>query len=410
MKLRLNNERACSPRERSDTRRAQFYSGRRVGEACSPTVALPRYNRGVLRARALTGDGWETELEGPWKALVSESSTATPFQTWEWQTTWWKHYARTRRPYILGVYEGEDLIGLMPLMISRGPWRTLRAMCSGASDYLHPLVRSGYEASFAELLQSHLRELSEVDLIDLHQLRETTPLAGLMQGGKVLEQATCLVLDLPATFDAYLATLNKSLRFDVRKLDKELFISGRAFIEEVGLAELDRAMETFFETHRKRWRKRGLPGAFVGSRSERFHREWGELAARNGWLWMAILHFDGNAVGVIYAMRLGSTCFYYQAGMDPAASAISPGSLLVGHTIRRAITEGLSTFDFLRGDEPYKRRWKPQHEYKNLRFIVRSGGLMGKMGEAWNEAGSKVEEKVRARLEGGSLLGNPKKN
>jgi len=363
----------------------------------------------VLRSRALTGGDWETELERPWKALVSESATATPFQTWEWQTTWWKHYARTRRPLIFAAYEGDDLIGLMPLMKSGGPWRTVRAMCSGASDYLHPLVRTGYESSCAEQLHSFLEELGDVDLVDLHQLRETTPLAGLMEGAKVVEQATCLVLDLPSTFDEYLATLNKSLRFDVRKLDKELFTSGRARIEEVGLDSLDRAMETFFETHRMRWRKRGLPGAFIGSRTERFHREWAGLALQNGWLWMSILHFDGKAVGTIYAMRLGKGCFYYQAGFDPEASSISPGTLLVGHTIRRAISEGLTTFDFLRGDEPYKRRWKPQHEYKNLRFILPSRGLLGKMGQAWNEVGSRVEGKVRARLEGGELMPGKRK-
>jgi CelD/BcsL family acetyltransferase involved in cellulose biosynthesis len=289
-------------------------------------------------------------------------------------------------------------------MRSGGPWRTVRAMSSGASDYLHPLVRTGYETPFAESLAVELSSLGDVDLIDLHQQRETTPLVGLMAESKTVEQATCLVLDLPATFDAYLATLNKSLRFDVRKLDKELFTSGRARIEEVTSDSLDRALEAFFETHRKRWRKRGLPGAFIGARTERFHRDWTQQAVANGWLWMSILHFDDNPVGVIYAMRLGASCFYYQAGFDPGASAISPGTLLVGHTIRRAINEGLTTFDFLRGDEPYKRRWKPQHEFRNLRFISPSKGVMGKMGQAWNEAGSKVEAKVRAKLEGGDLL------
>jgi len=380
----------------------------------------------VLRTRVIASPDWATELEDAWKELVSASPSATPFQTWEWQSTWWGQYAKRRRPYILLVEEGSDFVGLMPMMVSRGAWSALRAMASGASDYLHPLARAGFEQVAAQKLAEHLRELDDVDLVDLHQVRETQPLARAFGAGAcaVVEmdsepvgvresgdksphskkQATCLVLDLPDTFDAYLATLSKSLRFDVRKLDKELFSKGKAKIEPATEDTLDKALDVFFETHRKRWRKRGLPGAFVGSRSERFQREWAFRAQRNGWLWLSVLTVEDKPVGTIYAMRLGDTTYYYQAGFDPESSAISPGTLLVGHTIRRAIAEGVRTFDFLRGDEPYKRRWKPQQEYHNLRLMAPTRGLLGKVGQAWNDMGSRLETRVRARLEGRGLL------
>ena len=77
----------------------------------------------------------------------------------------------------------------------------------------------------------------------------------------------------------------------------------------------------------------------------------------------------------------------------------------MAHTIRRAIDEGKTSFDFLRGDEPYKRRWKPQHVLKNYRLITPAKGLMGQLGSAWNGVGGRVETRIRARLEGRSLLG-----
>jgi CelD/BcsL family acetyltransferase involved in cellulose biosynthesis len=357
----------------------------------------------VLRTEIITGPDWAEKLERPWQELVSQSDSSTPFQSWEWQSIWWKHYAKKRRPNIFCLYEGDDLVGLMPMMTSRGAWSTLRAMTSGASDYLHPIARTGYETLLAEQLAEYATGLEEVDLVDLHQIRENQPISGLLQPQKVVHQATCLVLDLPDTFDAYLATLNKSLRYDVRKLDKELFTSGKARIQEIELDQVQEGLDAFFETHKKRWRKRGLPGAFMG-RAERFHREWAEVARQRGWLWLSLLHHEDKIVGTIYAMRFGNACYYYQAGFDPEASAISPGSLLVGYTIRKAINEGLKTFDFLRGDEPYKRRWKPQHEYRNLRYITPAKGLLGKIGQAWNDAGSRVEHKVRARLEGRGLF------
>ncbi|HEY0867109.1 MAG TPA: GNAT family N-acetyltransferase [Fimbriimonas sp.] len=341
-------------------------------------------------------------LQGPWRELFASAPSATPFQTYEWQSVWWRHYRAGKKPYVVAVEEGNDLVGLMPLARTAGPWRTLRPMGAGPSDYLHPLARKGYEAAVSEAVAGHLREAEAFDLLDLHQVRETQPFAAVAPGYP-MEQAGCLLLDLPATYDAYLGMLGKSLRYDVRKLDKSLFKEGKAAVEPVGPGEIDLGMDILFEQHRLRWRKRGLPGAFLG-RAIRFHKEWAQGAATAGWLRLSILRFEGNPIGAIYAMAAHNTCFYYQAGFDPAHGSISPGTLLVATTIRRAIEDGIRHFDFMRGDEPYKRRWKPQHVLKNRRFVFARPGFRGELGRSWNLAGSKVENRIRQRLEGKGLL------
>ncbi len=355
--------------------------------------------------RVFTGSSLFQELQGDWQELARTSSSATPFQTHEWHSTWCKHYLRAKRPLVIAYYQGDDLVGLMPMVEGIAPWRTLRPMGVGPSDYLHPLTRDGFESSVAEKLAADFAEMRKIDLIDLHQVRETRALAEAMKG-TVIEQATCLLLDLPTTYEAYLQTLGKSLRYDVRKLDKTLFVSGKAAIEPVGQGQTDQGLEILFEQHQKRWRARqgvlGV-GAFVGP-SAAFHREWAPIAAKNGWLWLSILKYEGNPIGAIYAMAVGATVYYYQAGFDPAMGSVSPGTLLVAATIRRSIEEGKAHFDFMRGDEPYKRRWKPQHILRNLRFLAPSDGLRGRLGSQWNLSGSRVESRVRARLEGKGLL------
>jgi CelD/BcsL family acetyltransferase involved in cellulose biosynthesis len=350
----------------------------------------------------LTGPDSVEQARGGWQALVADSPTATPFQTWEWQSTWWRHFPRLKRPYLIAVDEGDDLVGLMPLTITQGAWRAARPMGAGASDYLHPIARSGYEEQVAAAISEHLKSSRDFDVLDLHQVRETQPLACGLGWAKRSEQATCLVLDLPGTYDAYLATLSKSLRYDVKKLDKSLFSEGKAAVEQVRPDEIGQGMEMLFEQHKKRWRKRGLPGAFIG-RLQDFHMDWARLSIERGWLWLSILRLEGEPIGAIYAMALGETCYFYQAGFDPSKGSISPGSLLVAATIRRAIEEGKTKFDFLRGDEPYKRRWKPQHEYKNVRLVAPMDAR-GRLGVRWIEAASRVEMKVRERLEGKGLV------
>jgi CelD/BcsL family acetyltransferase involved in cellulose biosynthesis len=353
----------------------------------------------VLVVRLVEDQG---ALEGAWRELFADSPSATPFQTYDWQATWWRHYGAGKKPYLVAVEEGRDLVGLMPMARFSGAWRTLRSAGAGPSDYLHPLARDGHETAVAEAVGGYLREMRGFDLLDLHQVRESLPFASAAPGDS-FDQAACLVLDLPRSYDEYLAMLGKSLRYDVRKLDKTLFKEGKATVQQVTPDEVGLGMDILFEQHRMRWRKRGLPGAFLG-KAVRFHKEWADRAVREGWLWLSILRLEGQPIGAIYAMSAHETCYFYQAGFDPSHGSISPGTLLVASTIRRAIEEGKAHFDFMRGDEPYKRRWKPQHALANRRIVLARPGLRGEVGLSWNLAGSKVERRVRERLEGKGLF------
>ena len=84
--------------------------------------------------------------------------------------------------------------------------------------------------------------------------------------------------------------------------------------------------------------------------------------------------------------------------------------MLIADAIRRAIDTGLTRFDFLRGDEPYKRRWKPQHELRNLRFVIPRHGPASRAAASWNIFGAGIEQRIRARLEGHAVTSkNPRR-
>jgi hypothetical protein len=237
--------------------------------------------------------------------------------------------------------------------------------------------------------------MSHVDLIDWHQVRETRDLA---RGKESVHQASCIVVDLPKTFEEFVAAQGKNLRYDLRKAFKPPFSTGEATIEDVG----PEGFEMLVDLHKQRWRKRGLPGAFVG-RALRFHREWVHRCQAEGMLRLISLKMSGQPIASLYAMKLGETTYYYQAGVMMQPGSLSPGLMLLGATAKRAIEEGCKQFDFMRGDEAYKQRWKPHRIYTNVRLIepLTSAGRAGAQVNTW---GSRVEGRVRARLEGKGLL------
>ncbi len=346
------------------------------------------------------GSVFDRYSEG-WNVLHRTSEDATPFQSMLWQQTWLRHFSSGNRLRTIVVREGNDLVGLYPLIRSIAPWSPMRPAGVGPSDYLAPLTLERSEPVY-DAIRSALQDLSKRHLVDLHQMPSDHPFTESLSSFERIDQAKCLVLDLPTSFEEYVAGLSKSLRYDVRRLEGKALKEKGARVEWIAPDTVDAFAEQFFYLHRLRWKSRGLPGAFFG-KGENFQRDWMRAAVQDGTLIMNRLMADGKPVGCVYAMRSGATCYFYQAGMDPEASSLSPGTILVAKMIEQAILEGCRTFDFMRGDEPYKRRWKPTRERTNYRILLPSQNVVGKAGQWWNETAWRVELKVRDRLEGKSL-------
>src|SRR5215204_3613143 len=111
-------------------------------------------------------------LEGAWEELYRHCPTATPFQSWAWLYSWWEHYGEGYRLRLVTVRsEGGSLVGVLPLMVERGPLRRLLLVGSGVSDYLDVLVREGWEERVAQAASRALGEVGPWRVADLQELR-----------------------------------------------------------------------------------------------------------------------------------------------------------------------------------------------------------------------------------------------
>ena len=340
-------------------------------------------------------------ISNDWQELYGASPYASPFQSPQWIRIWSDTFSKANGLKTIVVREGHDLVGLFPMVRTIAPWRSLRPAGVGPSDYLGPLLLNNDQAN-TEALAEAIQYLSKRHLIDLHQMPSDHPFATQLLEGTRVEQARCLILDLPNSFEDYVAGLSKSLRYDVRRLEGKALKEKGAVVQWADEETIGEFTQQFFDLHKARWKSRGLPGAFMG-KGERFQEKWMHDAIKSGTVIMNRLVSDGTSVGSVYAMKQGQTCYFYQAGMDPSASALSPGTILVSKMIERAIDLGCTTFDFMRGDEPYKRRWKPTRERENSRILIAPQNVVGKTGMWWNSTAWRVELKVRQRLEGKSL-------
>ena len=105
------------------------------------------------------------------------------------------------------------------------------------------------------------------------------------------------------------------------------------------------------------WRERRLSGVLADAPSRRFLALAASALLDAGMLRLHVLHIRGQAVAAYCGLLDGARACYYIGGFDPAWARCSPGTQVIGYAIEEAIAAGATSFDFLRGREPYKHRW-----------------------------------------------------
>jgi len=304
-------------------------------------------------------DRWDVFDEPTWNGLLDRSAAPVVFQTWQWQTNWWNVFGRGRQLRLLQVTDEKgQLVGVLPLYAESGS--TLRLVGGvDVSDYLDLLAVQGREEEvWTALLQ---QRAAEHDVWDLHCLRAASPSVAVLQSlapihglsVRVEREEGCPTLALPPGWEAYLGRLSGKDRHELRRKMRRLWreLPGAVVRSSTRLAELDAAMGEFLTLHRKS--KLGK-ARFMDPPMEAFFRAVAADLARAGWLRLWFLDFPGDPLAACLCLEYRGSVLLYNSGFDPERGALSPGIVLLAHVVKDAIERGLSRFDFLRGEEPYK--------------------------------------------------------
>jgi CelD/BcsL family acetyltransferase involved in cellulose biosynthesis len=355
----------------------------------------------MLEISEITDARQLASLAEEWQALADRAPEATLFQTWEWQSTWWRHYGRGRL-WVLAAREAGALVGLAPLYISRYygvPLRRVAFIGTGASDYLDFLALADRAEACRDAFLRHLaRHSRRWDLVDFQQIREGSALtrAAVPSGLRAaqLHQETCPYVPLPDDWDGFAATVGKKLRSNIGYYRRLLAREFAAECDTVTNGELATTMDELFQLHQRRWRGRGLPGAFARPQARRFHQEVAQQLLDRGWLRLHRLRLDGETRAALYCFRYRGKGYYYLGGFEPSLARYSLGTVLTAHAIADAIEGGAREFDFLRGDEPYKYAWKAS-ERSNLRLLLWKPSFPSCLAPRLNGAERRIEREVK---------------
>jgi CelD/BcsL family acetyltransferase involved in cellulose biosynthesis len=158
---------------------------------------------------------------------------------------------------------------------------------------------------------------------------------------------------LPSGFETYIAGLPKHDRHELRRKLRHLEAAGDVRFGSVTEPEVVTAgMERFLELMRV---SRDDKDAFLTPAMEAFFRDLAASMAAAGMARLSSLSLDGKTVAMLLSFEDEEAVYLYNSGFDPAESHLAVGLLSKAYAIRDAIARGKQRFDFLRGEEEYKR-------------------------------------------------------
>ena len=159
-------------------------------------------------------------------------------------------------------------------------------------------------------------------------------------------------MELPETFDMYLASLGRSTRKVCRR---RLRAAEQEGVVAMTLSRESAAggLEAFVSLHQARAEsKRELHPAVDHSLLAMLKRV---LSRGNPELNVNVVERDGTTLAAAICLYDEDTCWGYNVGFDPSASQLSPGVLVHLQEIRAALEHGSRRSDLGPGDHAYKR-------------------------------------------------------
>ena len=237
---------------------------------------------------------------------------------------------------------------------------TMASLTSFYSCDFRPLIADGADrtATAFALGRYIARELGREAVVRIDSLDSTLPeltpfLAGLARPGRALlryEHFGRWSEDLGSTtFPDYLGRRDGALREVVRRKGNRLERGGGAF-EMIEGADVERGIADYESVYARSWKE---PEPFPG-----FQPTLMRTLGRAGSLRLAICRLEGQPIAAQLWVVVGGRATVLKLAHDGAHDRLSPGTLLTAFAIRTMLErDAVTSLDFGRGDDPYKRAW-----------------------------------------------------
>ena len=316
------------------------------------------------------------KLEDNWNAVYDADDEAQVFLSWQWLSGW---LSCIEGPwFILAAKAGEaaDLpyVAFLPLRLQTKVEKSdvisdMRMAGNYAADYTGIICRPEAENKVIPAFARTIKQMNWARL-NLENVRMSERRARLLLAcfpkasfnatevdrvNKVdgIDNGVCPYLPLPKDWNGYLDSLSANTRQKIRRLLKQVDTPGEYRITVSTAETLAQDLKTLLGFWATKWRPR------KGDRVDSLVRSNGVMLTRSfqsGMLFLPTFWHGDRPVAALATLvdPRKRTFSFYMTGRDETFEGPPSGVILHAFSIRHAIANGFSEYDFLRGNESYK--------------------------------------------------------
>jgi CelD/BcsL family acetyltransferase involved in cellulose biosynthesis len=270
---------------------------------------------------------------------------------------------------ILRVEQRGRCRGIVPLIVRRTrsggvPVRTLEFPGGDDAVFKGPLGEGLSDELVSCVVRGLLHDVHGWDTLLLDSIPDDSPwltefASAFAQTGLHLDRQpshAAPYLPLAASYDDLRKTLKKSLRHNIsRKLnmaEREGVVFERVTGGDVRVEHLREAREV----ERRSWKGGRGVGIFMDDAHFSLHE--GLLNGQAPFVVdLLFLRIEGKPIAFQYGFIHGDRYYAYNTSFDEAYQQMSPGMLAMNALMVELIPRGITVFDFLSGEDSYKKDW-----------------------------------------------------
>jgi hypothetical protein len=302
-----------------------------------------------------------------WNSLLHSTPVDDPFLTWEWQSTWWENYGAGFPLWLLVAWENERPAGIFPLMQVCYSNRGLKArgLCVvGKSDIDHcgiivPKNRPDILQAFGAYLHGCRREWDILRLKNcldcgqnlepffqsFYQSRHTT---------MKLNELSHLYIPLESDWEKCQLRLPAKLKRKIKsKLSSLKYDHSFYFVHLLGNEITEKYLQDFLgiglQGH--------FPNLYKSKADQLFHQSLVLKMTGKCQTSLNLLYIEGVPSAYHYGFIYNRKYYAWRTAFIPQLMEYAPGLIILNETLEYFCRQGLTEFDFLRGDARYKREW-----------------------------------------------------
>ncbi|MGO8999916.1 MAG: GNAT family N-acetyltransferase [Polyangiaceae bacterium] len=267
-------------------------------------------------------------------------------------------------PLVAEAWEGEELVGALPLSLERRSLLALRSDHTPLFDYWGK--PEGIDAIWAELGRDR-----RWDVMMLARIPAASPLVRRFR--ELAARDGCKAVIRPASPDLFFA-----LPAFESRMHPKFLTNLRRCERKAGGVELERiAVPTRSDFHAAlaiegmAWK--GAAGTSIDHDPlvTHLYDAATRLYGRRGRASLNFLRAGGERIALLFSVEDAQTLYALKIGYDPRHAALSPGHLVVWKVAADAERRGLQVFDFGGREDAWKHKWTDLHHDRVTLVIYR---------------------------------------